>query len=325
VENKNEEAREDSFPEIERSKILIADDEKNLIELVKDTLEMAGYTVVTAYDGKQALEKIYTESPDIVILDVNMPYLTGFDVCKKIREDILMRNLPIIMLTVKSGEADEVTGLELGVDDYLTKPFNRAILLARVKSALSRAQQGISVNPLTYLPGNTSLVKEIEKRLRDRDKFAVMYLDIDRFKPYNDYYGFHRGDEIIKLLARIILTSVKQNDPPTGFVGHIGGDDFICVINDDKIDIICKDIINEFDAVIGSYYDEKDRKKGYIMSENRKGEKEKFSVMTISIGVVTTRRRYFSHIGEISKLGSELKNFAKKHGESSYIVDRREG
>jgi diguanylate cyclase (GGDEF)-like protein len=227
------------------------------------------------------------------------------------------------MLTAKNTERDEIRGLEVGVDDYLTKPFRPAILHARVKAALSRIEQGINVNPLTYLPGNTSIAREIEGRLRAGEEFAVIYVDIDRFKAYNDYYGFHKGDEIIKATARVLVDCVKRLNSAGGFIGHIGGDDFIGVIDDDKIEIVCEAIIKDFDEIILGYYNEEDRDRGHIVVENRKGEIEEFPLAALSIGVVSTKNRSFSHMGEISKHGTELKKYAKKEIKSNYVIDRR--
>ncbi|MFW6172914.1 MAG: response regulator [Elusimicrobiota bacterium] len=313
------------FIKSKKAKVLIADDEQSLVELVKDTLESCepGYDLVSARNGQEALDKIYSERPDIVILDVKMPEMNGYEVCEKIREDVLMRNLPILMLTVDKSQESEIKGLKLGVDDYLTKPFKPAVLVARVRSALSRVEQGLSVNPLTYLPGNSAVVKEIEGRIKEKNDYAVLYCDLDRFKAYNDYYGFHRGDEVIKATARVIVNAVKKFDMISGFVGHIGGDDFIAVISDKKIVPVCREIIKKFDDLIPTLYDEEDRQKGYIKTLDRKGQEEKFEIMTMSIGVVTTREKTFSHVGEISKIGSELKRYAKKENKSNFVVDRR--
>ncbi len=303
-----------------KAKILVADDDMYIRELIKDTLESDSYQVITATDGNDALDKAYTESPDIIILDVNMPHKDGYEVCERIRKDILMSNLPIIMLTVKSTDKDEIKGLTAGVDDYLTKPFKPAVLLARIRSALQRVQQGINVNPLTYLPGNTAIIKEIEDKLKNGCNFAVLYIDLDNFKALNDYYGFQRGDDIIKETARIILSAIVKKG---GFVGHIGGDDFIATIPGDIFKRVCEEIIENFDSSIKQYYNDDDLKNGHITIENRRGEKEKFPIVTISIGVVLSKNKEFSHVGEISRLGSELKKYAKKQLKSNYVVDRR--
>ncbi|MBN2407997.1 MAG: response regulator [Elusimicrobia bacterium] len=323
MDKMTEEKMPDQKKESAGVRILVADDEEIILELVRDTLESQGYEVIVAHDGREALEQIYAHKPDVLLLDVKMPFLTGYEVCEKIREDILMSNIPIIMLTAKTSEQDEIKGLESGVDDYMTKPFRPAILLARIRSVLARVKQGMNVNPLTYLPGNTMIIKEIERRLKRDDEFAVLYLDIDRFKAFNDYYGFERGDEIIKAVAKIIVDAVKKHDPGTGFVGHIGGDDYICVISDAKTDDVCRNIIEEFDKTVTSYYNEEDRKKGYILTEDRKGCQEKFPIMAVSIGVVSSTKKTFYHVGEISKIGAELKKYAKKDEKSNYVIDRR--
>ncbi len=310
---------------IAKIKVLVADDDDNLRELILDTLEGEGYKVVTARDGREALEKVYSESPDIMILDVNMPYMTGFEVCEKIRNDVLMSNLPIIMLTVMGAEKDEIKGLKAGVNDYLTKPFMPSILIARIRSVLQRVNQGVSVNPLTYLPGNISIMKVLEEKLRSRQLFGVLYVDLDNFKAFNDYYGFQAGDEVIKETARIIISAVGGQSSEENFVGHIGGDDFIAVIHESRIESVSTEIIKKFDSMIKRFYDEEDRKRGYIVTENRRGEREEYPIMTVSIGAVTSRIKQFSHVGEISKLGSELKKFAKKHEKSCFVIDRRSG
>lgn len=304
-------------------KILIADDDEYLRELITDTLEGAGYSVIKAKDGKEALEKTYLYRPDIMILDISMPHVDGYGVCEEIRKDILMRNLPIIMLTVKSSEKDEIKGLKAGVDDYIKKPYKPELLLARINSAIQRFQQGINVNPLTYLPGNTAIIRELENTLTSNELFAVLFIDLDNFKAFNDYYGFKKGDEIIKDTARILIETVGDYDSKKGFIGHIGGDDFIAIIKNERTDSVCSDIIKRFDRKIIDFYDEKDKENGYIITENRKGKKEKFPLMTLSIGVVTSKSRKFEHVGEISKLGNELKKYAKKKEESNYVIERR--
>jgi len=161
--------KEKQYMDFSKGRILIADDEESILSMVSDILELQGYELILAHDGQEALDKIYSENPDLVILDVNMPHKDGYEVCTKIREDILMANLPIIMLTARTTEKDEIRGLELGVDDYLTKPVRPSVLIARVRAALSRIQQGVNVNPLTYLPGNTSIAREIERRLKNEE------------------------------------------------------------------------------------------------------------------------------------------------------------
>ncbi len=306
-----------------RRKILVVDDEKYVVELIKDILESAGYRVVSAYSAKEAMEKVYTESPDLVLLDILMPRVDGYQVCREIRGDLVLSNIPIIMLTVKSGERDEIKGLGIGADDYIVKPFRPGLLLARVKMVLKRTLRGLEANPLTRLPGNTAIIGEIEERIDGNKLFAALFFDLDNFKAFNDRYSFSLGDKVIQETARIIIEHMKELGNPEDFIGHIGGDDFIAITTPDKIDLICSAIIKLFNKKVVKFYSPKDRTKGYITGKDRQGNINKFPIMTITIGAVTNMKRKFNHTGQVAAVGAELKKYVKSLEGSNYIIDRR--
>jgi len=307
---------------MDKLKILVVDDEFFIRDILKSILEEE-YEVIEACDGEEALEKVRKERPSLVILDYKMPKKSGLDVCRELREDPLNLHLPIIMLTGKGELQDKVEGLEAGVDDYIVKPFEPEELLARVRMVLRRSKRDLDANPLTRLPGNVSIMNELQKRLDSKDKFAVLYLDLDKFKAYNDYYGFERGDNLIREVSRIIIETTRENGYEDDFVGHIGGDDFVVITRPDKAEIIAQDIIKRFDEKAPLFYDEEDRRKGYIISKDRLGRERQFNIVSISIGIVTNEKRNFSHIGEISEAGAELKNYAKTFSHSIYVKDKR--
>jgi len=309
---------------VPKRKILVVDDEKYVVELISDILESGGYRVIPAYNAKEALEKVYIESPDLILLDILMPRVDGYEVCREIRKDILLSNIPIIMLTVKGAEKDEIKGLGIGADDYIVKPFRPGVLLARVKMVLKRTLRGLEANPLTRLPGNTAIIEEIEDRIDSNKLFAVLYLDLDNFKAFNDRYSFQIGDKVIQQTARIIVKYVKELGDAEDFVGHIGGDDFIAITVPDRVDTVCSAIIKSFDKEIVKFYSAKDRAKGYIIAKDRQGRINKFPIMTITIGVVTNRKRKFSHKGQVAAVGAELKKYGKSLEGSNYVIDRRE-
>src|SRR5467141_2217356 len=203
--------------------ILVADDEDAMLSLLREALQSVQYDVVVAHNGEEALEKLRQKPPDLVLLDVRMPKMSGYDVCRQIKSDVFLRHIPVMLLTAQAGTSNKVTGLEQGADDYLTKPFEMDELLARIRTLLRRTRMGLEANPLTRLPGNVTIENEILSRIQSKTPFAVLYLDLNSFKAYNDIYGFVKGDDVIRETARIILT---QSDPSEGFVGHIGGDDF---------------------------------------------------------------------------------------------------
>jgi diguanylate cyclase (GGDEF)-like protein len=303
-------------------KILVVDDDPDILELLESTLE-ADFEVIKASTAGEALEKIKNENPNLLVLDYMLPDMEGTEICSKLRKDPLLFHLPILMLTGKGEVEDKVRGLESGADDYMVKPFSPQELIARINMLIRRSSINLDANPLTRLPGNVSINNEIQKRLKKKEKFAVLYIDLDKFKALNDYYGFERGDELIKETARIIISSVQEKGTVNDFIGHIGGDDFVVITHPDNAEDIAKKIITDFDKVSPKFFDEKDRIKGYIETKGRDGQIHKFGFPTVSIGIVTNLNKEFRHVAEISSLGAEVKNFAKKFPESKYIFDRR--
>ena len=303
--------------------VLIVDDDPDIRDVLKLTLADENYNVLEAENGEQALSIIQSNPLDVVLVDYKMPKLDGYQVVQQIKKDLLLRHLPIIMVTGKGEVHDKIGGLDAGADDYITKPFEPNELLARIRMVLRRTERDLEANPLTRLPGNVSILKELSKRLDSKSLFAVAYIDLDKFKSYNDTYGFKAGDEVIKETARILIKSVSAKGNSEDFIGHIGGDDFVVITTLDKIDNLCNQIIEHFKQVAPGFYNEADRQKGYIIAHDRKGNKEKVSLLSISIGVVTNKSRKIKHVAEIAEIGAELKGYAKSQEGNTYIKDQR--
>jgi diguanylate cyclase (GGDEF)-like protein len=227
------------------------------------------------------------------------------------------------MLTGKGEVTDKVCGIESGADDYVVKPFEPQELLARIKMIIRRSRRDLEANPLTHLPGNISILNEIQARIDSGGAFAVCYLDLDKFKSYNDKYGFEHGDNVIKETARIIIKTTRRYGDKLDFIGHIGGDDFVVVTSPKLAEKICQEIIDVFDAAVSNFYNEKDKKAGFIIAPDRKGSKEKFSLISISIGIVTNIKRKITHVAQIGEIGAELKSYAKNISGSNYVKDKR--
>jgi diguanylate cyclase (GGDEF)-like protein len=227
------------------------------------------------------------------------------------------------MLTVLSSEYNELRGLKLGVDDYITKPFKPSVLIARVKAILERKTQSINANPLTMLSGNTVIKTEVEKRIAAGAAFAMIYGDITNFKSFNDRYGFQRGDEVIKNTASILIYCVKEYGEPGDFVGHIGGDDFIVLTTPVRFSVIASNAIKLFDDSTPKFYDESDRLQGHIVSVDRNNNTQKFPLMTISLAIISTATTRVAHYGQLAAIAAELKKLAKKSDRSVYVVDKR--
>jgi len=303
--------------------ILVVDDDPDIARFVEVNLRSAGYDVSVASDGEQALEKAAALRPDLVLLDVMMPRIDGFEVAQRLRRNPQTASTSIIMLTAKALSTDKVLGLTAGADDYIIKPFDPIELLARVKGTLRRAKEMRNLSPLTGLPGNIRIQEEIERNVRDDRPFAVVYCDLDNFKAYNDEKGFVRGDRLIQASARIIQDAVVEFAGTDGFVGHVGGDDFVAVVPPESAEDIAKRIVERFDGDIHEFYEREDIKRGYIEVEDRKGEMQKLPLAGISVGIATTEVRRFEHYGEAVAVATEMKQFAKREPRSWYAIDRR--
>jgi len=304
-------------------KILVVDDEPDIRDVIKLSLAEENYETIEAQDGEEALRAIQQKSPDLVLLDYRIPKIDGQEVCRRVKKDILLRHLPIIMVTGSGDLNDKVGGIDAGADDYIVKPFEPKELLARIRMILRRTENDLEANPLTRLPGNVSILKEFTRQIESKSIFAVCYLDLDKFKAYNDKYGFEHGDEVIRETARIMLRSIQEFGNPEDFIGHVGGDDFIIVTKPGNVDALCQKIIADFEEKVPSFYSQSDRKQKYIVACDRKGNEQKIPLLSISIGVVSNESRKIEHVAQIGELGAELKEYAKRLERSNYIKDKR--
>ena len=306
------------------TKILIADDDPDLRDILRSVLEPAGFAVSEASDGETALRMIRQAPPDLAILDFMMPGLTGPQVCAHVKQDTLLRHLPVIMLTGKSEVHDKVYGINAGADDYVVKPFEPQELLARVYMVLRRSAIDLEANPLTKLPGNLSIQRELERRIATGEPLAVCYIDLDRFKAFNDHYGFKRGDDVIKRTAAVLVAASQAEGSGGDFIGHIGGDDFLIITTVTRGERLCEAIITRFDAMVPELYDEADRTRGYLLHKDRKGQEVKVPLLSVSIALVTNEWHPLTHPGQVAKIGAELKAYAKQFDRSLYVKERRQ-
>ena len=304
-------------------KILVVDDDPDIRDVLKLTLAEENYEVIEAVDGEEAVKAIKTKTPDLVLLDYRIPKMDGREVCRQVKKDILLSHLPIIMVTGSGEVNDKVGGIDAGADDYVVKPFEPKELLARIRMIIRRTKRDLEANPLTRLPGNVSILNELSRHLSETSLFAVCYVDLDKFKAYNDTYGFEHGDEVIRETARILIRQTRDTGNPDDFIGHIGGADFVVITTCDVVDKLCEAIIADFEKTAPSFYNETDRKKGYIVGHDRKGQEQKVPLLSVSIGVVTNEFRKIDHVAQVGEIGAELKAVAKSLERSNYVKDKR--
>lgn len=306
--------------------VLVVDDDPNVGFLISAILKKhSEFKVVSLYNGSEVLEFLRSDSPDIIILDLKMPGIGGFEICKKIRENPNTQNIPIIVLSGLSDSKSKVESIELGADDFITKPFEINEFRARINRILLRKTNDVSTNPLTTLPGNPSIHKEVLFRIKSRKPFAFCYIDLDNFKAYNDIYGYVKGDEIIKMTASVLVESAKKFPDSDYFVGHVGGDDFVLLSVPGRAEDIAKLVIENFDRAIPGFYTSAHRKKGYITTTDRKGVVKDFAIMSLTMAIIIVKD--LLHYARLAEKAAEIKAYAKKLPKrqgSMYFRDRRD-
>jgi diguanylate cyclase (GGDEF)-like protein len=305
--------------------LLVVDDDPFIARLLEIELKAAGYDVRVASDGEQALAAAQERPPNLVLADVMMPNMDGFELTRRLRQDPRTATASVIMLTARGLSADKLEGFALGADDYIVKPFDTPELLARIRGVLNRASDTRSTSPMTGLAGNVAIEDEIERRVAAGETFAILYVDLDGFKAFNDRYGFLRGDEVIKETARVVEEAASQVAGADAFVGHAGGDDFVVVVPPEQATAAAQQVIQSFDEMAPALYDVDDRANGYIEVTDRRGDLARFPIMTLSIGIATTDKRMFRHYAEAVTVAMEMKQYTKQTGASSWSIDRRSG
>lgn len=309
---------------MKRQKILIIDDDPDILDVLELTL-CDRFEVISATNGAEGLKQAKANQPDLIITDYMMPVMMGPEFCKELRNDVTLSHIPIIMLTGKGDIKDMVSGINSGADDYLIKPFEPESLLARINMIMKRTSRNLDANPLSHLPGNASIMEELSAHIQSGKIFAVGYCDLDKFKLYNDKYGFEKGDDILKTTSHIITQAAQEIAGPNIFVGHVGGDDFVFICDDSIADMISERIIELFDRAAPTFYSEGDRKLGYIRGKDRQGNETRTGLMSISIGIVSNANQKISHVAQVGEIGAELKKYAKAQGKSNYVRDKRRG
>lgn len=242
------------------------------------------------------------------------------EACARLKRDSFTAVIPTLVLTDATRFRD---AFATGADEVIRDGDDDGDALVRARSMLRRSDRDTDVHPSTRLPGTRQIAAELERRIAEREKFAVCYADLDHFKEFNDRYSYYRGNEVIQLLARILHDVVKGLCGEQGFVGHIGGDDFLYVVPIAAMPRVCDEVIGVFDELVPLQYSESDRRVGYFFGKDRRGQLHRVPLMTLSVGVVTNQRRRFRAASEVSELATEMKTYAKTISGSCWTVDRR--
>jgi GGDEF domain-containing protein len=292
--------------------------------VVQEFAEGGGYTVVDASSVADITARVSRAYPAALVIDGSDPSDEALGLCRQIKRDTFTAVVPVIIY-VDTGDGETApAAFQAGADEVLSRALSERERALRLGLALRRAERDVSVHPSTRLPGTVQIERDFADRLLRGQKFAVCYADLDHFKEFNDRYGYHQGDGVIMLTSRILRDVVRAH-APDGFVGHIGGDDFIFSVPLEAMTACCEDILDIFDTLSPLQYTEEDQAKGFFIGKDRRGNTYEVPLMSLSIGVVTNENRTLVHTAEISALATEMKSFAKTFAGSLYLVDRRTG
>jgi GGDEF domain-containing protein len=296
--------------------------QSGLPESIAAWLRASGLNHASTGDVDDIMSRCLRGRPRLVLVDAVTDLDAAREVCVRLKSDSYSGVVPAVLFC--RGQEDEMERcFAAGADEVVTALTPAAEVRSRLNAALARSDRDVQVHPSTRLPGTGVIETCITERMAGAAPFAVCYADLDHFKEFNDRYGYHEGDRVIRVLARILHDVVKGVCGEEGFVGHIGGDDFIFIIPSDAVQSVCAEIVDVFDQLVPFQYSESDRRAGYFFGKDRRGQLHRVPLMTLSIGVVTNERRRFSSASQVSELASEMKAYAKSLPGSVYTVDRR--
>lgn len=293
-------------------------------ELVRHWADTREFPLLVLPDPDEVHAIVLRGFPAFLFVDFDGTGTAGVDLVRELKRDPFTAIVPALILSARHEPAQVEGWFAAGVDEVVSGLFSPAEQRARIDAILTRTERDVSVHPSTRLPGTTEIERAIRRNMDAGGEFAVCYADLDHFKEFNDRYSYYDGDRVIYILSRILHDVVKGLLGVNGFVGHIGGDDFIFVIPFPAVNEVCTEIISVFDTLVPLQYNDQDRRAGYFFGKDRRGQLHRVPLMTLSIGIVSNRSRKFTHPAQVSELATEMKSYAKTLPGSVFVVDRRQ-
>lgn len=289
-----------------KSRLLIVEDDFDISTMLKIYFGGLGFEVDTAMRGNDALEKTRQVLPHLIVLDIMLPDIDGYEVCRTLRTNTRTSHIPVIFLTQKDERSDRLQGLELGADDYITKPFDIEELKLRVQGAIRRSERESLTDPRSGLPAGRLIEEQLRKIIRETG-WAFMDLRINHFGPFNEVYGFVAGDDVLRFTGMLIGEVLDELGTKNDFIGHAGGDNFIIITRDDNASTIRNRIKERFAAEVQTHYNFMDRQQGYILAPGAGNDNAQVPLMTLAVGVVSPREQSFADIREITELAADAR------------------
>ncbi len=288
------------------ARLLVVEDDIDIANMLKIYFSGLNFEVDVANRGRDALEKVKHAIPHLIVLDIMLPDIDGYEVCRNLRTNLRTSHIPVIFLTQKDERSDKLQGLELGADDYITKPFDIEELKLRVQGAIRRAERDSLTDPRSGLPAGRLIEDQLRQIIRKQD-WSLIDLRINNFEPFKDVYGFVAGDDVIRFAAMLIGEVVDDLGTPNDFIGHAGGDNFIIITTPEAAPAIRQKIKERFAEEVQSHYNFIDRQQGFIQAPAADGGVEKVGFMTIAAGIISPTVDSFADIREITELAAEAR------------------
>lgn len=304
--------------------VLIVDDTTEIISLTLKLFNKdKGFIFVHCSSNTPTLKSGLQSIPDLIIINADNIQNDVRGVCEYIRKNKENNITPIVITASTREEEFKIDMMKNKVEYVISKPLNEKYFYYTIRNISSLISANRCISALTGLPGNVQIENELKRRISSRTQYAVLYMDLDNFKAYNDKYGFMNGDEVIKYTSDIIQEAVQKYGTKGDFVGHVGGDDFVAILDLDNARKIGRYIIKKFDSQISQFYTEDDMKKGYIRVLNRRGKLEKYMIMTITVAMISNRYKKYVNPLEIGEDGASVKKKAKAIEGSTFLEDKR--
>jgi len=298
-----------------KERLLIVDDEPDIANLLRVYFKSRQYEVLVAARGSEALEICRRQMPQVIVLDINLPDMNGFDVCRALRENLRTSHIPIIFLTQRDQRSDKIAGLELGADDYIVKPFDIQELHLRVQNSLRRASYESLTHPVTGLPGS-KLVEQQFRELLQRDSWALLYLGLENFHPFNENYGFVMGDDVLKFTTLVLTNALDELGSPGDFLGHTGGANFLVVTSSEHVKALRDEIVARLERDLPAFYTFPDRERGYMEVREANGQITRVPLLYPVAGTLISPPAQFTSVREISEAVAEARQRAPRRPRS---------
>ncbi len=302
------------------SYLLFADDNESMRHMVQALLEASGHSVALAPDGAAALASVHAREPDLLILDLDMPHLSGFEVCRAVKQNPFTARVPVLMLTGQGDVDHKVEGFEAGADDYLAKPFDPRELRARVAALLRLVRREADRNPTSGLPGGIAIEEEVRRRVTANETFAVVYLDLDNFKAFGDTFGFAIADQTIRELGGALRDAIAEAGTPNDYVGHIGGDDFLVLTAERTAPDVVRVFSERFRVVVDRLVGPEVARRGTFRGVDRAGAVRSFAVGSASAAVLVVDPARWVSMAELGAQAAEVKAQAKRRGGGTLLI-----